>query len=153
MDELIKALTMAIISLLPTWKNTQGEALANEYASVIIDESKSVQPEMDPYLVTSIIFRESSFRKKIRGKRGEYGLMQIKPGTFTRGLPSDELLNVRTNIRVGIGQLHHWRITCGPDQDVWVSAFNIGKCKKTSYSRQVNKVYCRIKPGGCGGTS
>jgi len=153
MDELIQALALAILSLLPTWRNSQGEALANEYATIIVEESRVVQPEMDPYLVASVIFRESSFRKKIMGKRGEYGLMQILPGTFTKGLGSEELLNVRTNIRVGIGQLHHWRITCGSDQDVWISAFNAGKCKKTSYANQVKQVYCRIKPGGCGGNS
>lgn len=153
MDEIIKAVAMAILSLLPTWRNTEGNQRANEYAKIIVEESRAVQPEIDPYLVVAVIFKESSFRSKVRGQKGEYGLMQILPGTFTKGLEKNELLRVRTNIRVGVGQLHHWKVTCGDDMDVWVSAFNAGECKKTPYSRYVRNIFCKIKPGGCGGNS
>jgi len=153
MSELIKAVAMAILSLLPTWRNDDGRARAQEYAKVIVEESLAVQPEMDPYLVVAVIFKESSFRRKVMGQKGEYGLMQILPGTFTKGMNKKELLNLRTNVRMGVGQLHHWRMTCDGEQDVWVSAFNSGQCGKTSYARKVRSIYCKIKPGGCGGNS
>lgn len=36
---------------------------------------------IDPLLVTAMAYRESNFRVDARGKAGEYGLLQIMPGT------------------------------------------------------------------------
>ena len=115
----------------------------------------TVQPEIDPFLVVAIIFRESSFRRKVKGKRGEIGLMQVMPrGTLTRSITKDDLTDVRANVRVGVGHLHYWQEECGSDDMVlWLSAYNAGKCKRTFYGKSVRKLYCKIKPGGCGGVS
>jgi soluble lytic murein transglycosylase-like protein len=155
MDTLIAAVAVAILSLLPQWKSDAKQQRAEDYAQIIVEESQAVQPEVDPFLVVAIIFRESSFRAKIKGKRGEVGLMQIMPrGTLTRTITKQNLTDVRANVRVGIGHLHYWQEECGSDDMVlWVSAYNAGKCKKTYYGRGVRKLYCKIKPGGCGGVS
>ena len=128
---------------------------AEEYSTIIVEESHAVQPPIDPFLVVAIIFKESSFRAKVKGKKGEVGLMQIMPrGTLTRSITKESMTDVRANIRVGVGHLHYWQERCGVDKmDVWLSAYNAGRCKRTKYARRVRRLYCKIKPGGCGGVS
>ncbi len=151
MDSLIAAVTAAILTLMPLWKSDTSHEKAADYATIIVEESQAVRPEVDPFLIVSIIFRESSFRAKIKGQRGEVGLMQIMPrGTLTRSITRDDLTDVRANIRVGIGHLHYWQKECGADDmEMWLSAYNAGKCKRTKYGKRVKNLYCKIKPGGC----
>ena len=73
------SITAAILSLLQLWKSEVKQSRAQEYAKIIVEESQAMQPPIDPYLVVAIIFKESSFRPKVEGKRGEVGLMQIMP--------------------------------------------------------------------------
>ncbi len=151
MESLAAAVTAAILSLLPLWKTDNAQLRAEKYATIIVEESLAVQPEVDPFVVTAIIFRESSFRAKVKGKRGEVGLMQIMPrGTLTRSITKADLKDARPNIRVGVGHLHYWQEECGADDmELWLSAYNSGKCNRNSYGRRVRRLYCRIKPGGC----
>jgi soluble lytic murein transglycosylase-like protein len=151
MENLAAAVTAAILSLLPLWKSDNAQQRAEKYATIIVEETLAVQPEVDPFVVTAIIFRESSFRAKVEGKRGEVGLMQILPrGTLTRSITKADLKDARPNIRVGVGHLRYWQEECGADDmEVWLSAYNSGRCKRNSYGRRVRRLYCRIKPGGC----
>lgn len=155
MDTLIAAVATAILSLMPQWKSEAKHQRAEDYAQIIVEESQAVQPEVDPFLIVAIAFRESSFRAKVKGKRGEVGLMQIMPrGALTRTITKEDLTDVRANIRVGIGHLHYWQEECGHDDiELWLSAYNAGKCKKTFYGKSIHKLFCKIKPGGCGGVS
>ncbi|MDJ0765426.1 MAG: transglycosylase SLT domain-containing protein [Myxococcota bacterium] len=156
MDTLIAAVTAAILSLVPHWKSEKAIARAEEYATIIVEESQAVQPPIDPFLVVAIIFKESSFRSKVTGQRGEVGLMQIMPrGALTRTITKKKMTtDARSNIRVGIGHLNYWQNRCGHDNlEVWLSAYNKGKCKKTKYAKRVKRFYCKIVPGGCGGVS
>lgn len=155
MDTLIAAVAAAILSLMPQWKSETKQDKADEYAQIIVEESQAVQPEIDPFLVVAIIFRESSFRRKVKGKRGEVGLMQVMPrGTLTRTITKQDLTDARANIRAGVGHLRYWQDECdSEDMELWLSAYNAGKCKKTFYGRSVRKLYCKLKPGGCGGIS
>jgi len=155
MEHLIVAVTAAILTLVPHWKSDTHQERAREYATIIVEETQAVQPPIDPYLVTAIIFKESSFRAHIKGQKGEVGLMQVMPrGAVTRAVSKEKMVDVRSNVRVGIGHLRYWREHCGFDNmDVWVSAYNLGKCKRTKYAKRVKRVYCKIKPGGCGGVS
>ena len=151
MEGLVATVTAAILSLLPLWKSDTQHQKAEEYAKLIVEETQAVSPEVDPFVVVAIIFRESSFRAKIKGKRGEVGLMQIMPrGTLTRSITKEDLTDARENIRVGVGHLKYWQEECGSDDMVlWLSAYNTGKCKKNGYGRRVKKLYCKLKPGGC----
>jgi len=151
MENLIAAVAAAILSLVPQWRSDESRERADGYAKVIVEECGAVQPPIDPFLVTAIIFRESSFRAKVKGTRGEVGLMQIMPrGTLTRSITREDLTDVRANIRVGIGHLQYWQEECGTDDmEVWLSAYNAGKCKRTGYGKRIKRLYCKIKPGGC----
>ena len=155
MDNLIAAVTVAILSLLPQWKSDKAAMRAEKYSTIIVEETQAVQPPIDPFLVVAIIFKESSFRAKVKGKKGEVGLMQIMPrGALTRSITRERMTDVRANIRVGVGHLHYWQERCGEeDMDMWLSAYNIGRCQKTKYAKRVRRLYCKIKPGGCGGVS
>ena len=156
MESIVTAVTAAILSLVPHWTSEKAQTRAESYASIIVEESEAVQPKMDPFLVVAIAFKESSFRAKVKGARGEVGLMQILPkGALTRTIAKQpKLLDVRSNIRVGIGHLTYWRKKCGEDKtDVWISAYNAGRCTKTDYAKRIRRVYCKVKPGGCGGIS
>ena len=155
MDNLIAAVTAAVLSLVPHWKSETKQERAKEYATIIVEESQAVQPPLDPFLVTAIIFKESSFRAKVKGKKGEVGLMQVMPhGALTRAITTEDMSGVRSNIRVGIGHLHYWQTRCGIDNvDRWVSAYNLGRCKRTDYAKRIRRLYCKIRPGGCGGVS
>lgn len=151
MESLITAVATAILSLMPLWKSDESHKRADDYATIIVEEAQAVRPEVDPFIVVSIIFRESSFRAKIKGQRGEVGLMQIMPrGTLTRSITKEDLTDVRSNIRVGIGHLQYWQEECGSDDmELWLSAYNAGKCKRTAYGKRIKRLYCKIKPGGC----
>jgi soluble lytic murein transglycosylase-like protein len=153
MENLIAAVAAAILALVPQWKSGAAQDRAREYATIIVEESAAVSPPVDPFLVVSIIFRESSFRANVHGKRGEVGLMQVMPrGAVTRAVSKEKPFTVRTNIRVGIGHLSFWRQKCGMENfPIWLSAYNAGRCEHTKYHDRVMRVYCRIKPGGCGG--
>ncbi|MDD5305952.1 MAG: transglycosylase SLT domain-containing protein [Deltaproteobacteria bacterium] len=157
MDSLVTAVAASILSLLPHWKSEQARERAHEYASIIVEESaigETRDPEIDPFLVVAIIFRESSFRAEVKGKHGEVGLMQVMPlGTLTRTITKDSSTDVRANIRAGIGHLRYWQAECGSDMLTWVSAYNAGKCIKTGYGRRIISLYCNLHPGGCGGVS
>ena len=155
MDNLIAAVTAAILSLLPQWKTEKTHIQAESYAKIIVEESQAIQPPIDPFLIVVIIFKESSFRAKVTGPRGEVGLMQIMPrSTLTRSIAKCNVREVRLNIRVGIGHLHYWQGKCGIEKrDVWLSAYNSGKCKRSKYAKRIRRLYCKIKPGGCDGVS
>ena len=65
---------------------------------------------LDPALVRSLIYQESSFRAGKRGKKGEIGLMQVLPSGAAaewarvkkRRRPSErELFDVETNLEIG----------------------------------------------------
>jgi soluble lytic murein transglycosylase-like protein len=157
MDSLVTAVAASILSLLPHWKSDQARERAHEYASIIVEESATGdtgQREVDPFLVVAIIFRESSFRAGVKGKHGEVGLMQVMPlGTLTRSITKDSGTDVRANIRAGVGHLRYWQDECGDDMLTWVSAYNAGKCTKTGYGSRIIRLYCSLRPGGCGGVS
>jgi soluble lytic murein transglycosylase-like protein len=156
LENIVTAVTAAILSLVPHWTSDKSKDRAEDYAAIIVEECEAVQPKIDPFLVVAIAYKESSFRAKIKGKRGEVGLMQVLPnGALTRTISKQpQLLDVRSNIRVGIGHLNYWQNKCGEKKmDVWISAYNAGRCTKTDYAKRIRRVYCKVKPGGCGGVS
>ena len=155
MESLISAITAAILALVPQWTSEKKIQRADNYATIIVEETQAVVPPIDPYLIVAMIFKESSFRPEVMGKKGEVGLMQIMPkGAITRMLTKTAPKEPRHNIRVGIGHLRFWQHKCGiENEDVCISANNRGRCKKTDYVKRIKRLYCKIKPGGCGGVS
>jgi soluble lytic murein transglycosylase-like protein len=155
MEGLVPAVTSAILSMMPLWSSDAEQTRAASYAAIIVEEAQAVQPEIDPFLVVAIVYRESSFRPNVSGKRGEVGLMQIFPygalmRTINKGVTRDDLKDARTNVRVGVSHLLFWQDKCGAnDMAAWLSAYNSGKCKRNGYGSRVVHLYCELKPGGC----
>jgi soluble lytic murein transglycosylase-like protein len=155
MEGLVPAVTSAILSLMPLWTSDAEQSRAATYAAIVVEEAQAVQPEIDPFLMVAIIYRESSFRPNVAGKRGEVGLMQILPygalmQTINKGVTKGNLEDARTNVRVGVSHLVFWQNECGSDDmAVWLSAYNSGKCKRNGYGSRVMHLYCELKPGGC----
>jgi len=154
LNTIVVAVTAAILALIPQWKSSAEKKRAKEYAHIIVEECEAVDPKIDPYLVVAMAFKESTFRAKIRGVRGEVGLMQILPkSTLTRTITKkkkSDLTDPRLNIRVGIGHLHYWQEQCGKDNmNLWLSAYNAGRCTSTNYAKRIRRVYCKINPSGC----
>lgn len=80
-----------------------GEALYNSYVHEICE---TYYPNVDPYLIRSMIEQESSYRAEIIGDNGKsYGLMQIQPrwnqDRMSR-LGVSDLLDPYSNILVGV---------------------------------------------------
>lgn len=59
------------------------------------------QYQVDPLLILSVAFHESSLNPRARGRKGEIGLMQLMP-FHAKGR---DLRNIRTNILVGTAYL------------------------------------------------
>ena len=69
MQSLIAAVTAGILSLVPHWTTDKSKIKAKRYATIIVEESQAVQPQIDPFLVVAVAFKESSFRAKVKGKK------------------------------------------------------------------------------------
>jgi soluble lytic murein transglycosylase len=78
-----------------------------KYESVITE--KSLEHEVDPYLVTAIIKVESNFKPEKRSPKGAVGLMQLMPATAEwiadqsgyAASPKDRLYEPEVNIDIG----------------------------------------------------
>jgi soluble lytic murein transglycosylase-like protein len=150
MESLVTAITAVILTLMPFWKSEIKQARADKLAHIIVEETQAAAKPIDPYLVTVIIFKESSFRARVKGPRGEVGLMQVMPGSpMTPFFTKKNLTDPRTNIKAGIAHLQYWREKCGSDDiSVWVSAYNAGRCTRNKYGRRIKKLYCKVNPLG-----
>jgi soluble lytic murein transglycosylase len=96
----------------------------NRYAALI--KSTSLTYGHDPFLVKAIIRRESNFRPRARGNKGEIGLMQVTPAVGweyarSRGLRNftpSALYDPALNIEVGCWYLakamRRYRSFCDP---------------------------------------
>jgi soluble lytic murein transglycosylase-like protein len=109
-----------------------GQALSEEIAQVNYRES--IAYNLDPYLLTAMAYRESTFRPDVRGKSGEFGLIQIMPGTgkwiaeklgYTDWSP-EQLLDVETNVRFAAYYLSISIREFGGDVQKGVLAYNRG---------------------------
>lgn len=72
---------------------------------------KSLERGLDPLLIAVFIYRESSWRQEVIGKRGELGLMQVAPHWFREY----DLTNVEQQLDAGLGHLRKAIDTCGGD--------------------------------------
>ena len=118
------------------------EARARIYAAQV--ELAAGAAQVDPFLVVALIERESSWNPRAVGAAGERGVMQIHPagGAWAKYGPAgaswDAAFNVPTNIRVGTLWMAWKRRHCGTsDPRLWLSAYQGGRCRATTYSRAI----------------
>jgi len=85
------------------------DELAYRYATLIARYASSF--ELDPLDIVSVIYQESSFNPQAISPTGDYGLMGINWHYVGRHRVKDkrDLLNVETNLRIGVEMLNFWR--------------------------------------------
>jgi soluble lytic murein transglycosylase len=95
----------------------------------------SLRYRFDPLFVMSVIMTESSFRPKVRGTSGEWGLMQLMPQT---GKWKAELLGVSwrgekmlkhplVNVHLGTAYLAYLRDRFNQHSQLYLAAYNMGQ--------------------------
>ena len=157
--DLVTALCMAVASL---GVSKSEQRTACRYMPYIVQQS--AKQNIDPSLIVSMMFVESSFQKKVVSRANACGLMQLIPKwnpVKIRGKKKfytcKELFQPRLNIRLGIKALKKWiRITRAesapdaPEGDALyrsVCAYNAGnvcrsrkRIKDPTKTRYVKKV-------------
>ncbi|MDI6757197.1 MAG: lytic transglycosylase domain-containing protein [Endomicrobiia bacterium] len=99
---------------------------------------------IDPLMVISIIYAESSFIPHAQSRKGAVGLMQILPSTYAEigkelGLSDSgsSLKDPRVNIKVGVYYLSKLRREKWIENDIeLLSAYNAGRGKALSWKRE-----------------
>jgi len=111
------------------------------YNTVIFSEVYNLDPE----LIISIIFVESSFNPQAKSSKGAIGLMQIMPfWAIERGTSSKYLYRVRNNIDTGMYVLNRYLEECEGDTVCALSKYH-GSYPNKGYSNKVLKKYKSIK--------
>lgn len=145
-------------SLLPQGK-------AEEISRVIV--TQSLAADIDPWLLTAMAITETHCRPNIRGGSGEYGILQVMPGTgewiagrlgYTNWIPED-LWDLDTNIQFAAYYLRISIREFGGDVTKGILAYNRGSngarawlkenpAADHRYVRKVMAAYKRITPPG-----
>lgn len=103
---------------------------AIEIASAIVDQSKIFK--IDPFLITAIIYIESTFKKSIQSSTGKIGLMQIdksearkisRDNKFTY-LGDATLKHPKVNIKVGVFKLQNLLNENSNDLEISLKKYN-----------------------------
>lgn len=114
---------------------------------VIIDESKK-DPQIDPFLIAQLIYWESRWDSKAKGKLNEIGLMQL----HGKAKGDSDLTNPENQIRAGVNWLRKSLLKCGTIEAA-INAYGTGKCKPIlnfakirikKYHKQKNKYSSRL---------
>jgi len=101
----------------------------------------ALEHDIPPLLLVAIIHKESSFRRRVRGLRGEIGLMQLlrTGGCIPERLPTRKAIVPRTNIMLGAKCLARYIKRCG-SISAGLSRYNGRGCTtKTEYSDKVTR--------------
>lgn len=129
--------------------------------------TQSLAAEIDPWLLTAMAITETHFRPNVRGGSGEYGILQIMPGTgewiagrlgYTNWAPED-LWDIETNVQFAAYYLRISIREFGGDLSKGVLAYNRGgkgarawlkesPAEQHKYVRKVLAAYKRIAPPG-----
>ena len=107
-------------------------------------KAQALKRGIDPLLVVSIIYAESSFMPAAESHKGAAGLMQILPSTYAElrkemgmTLDASVLKNPRVNIEVGVYYLAKLRRERWIESDTeLLAAYNAGRGKALSWKRE-----------------
>lgn len=119
----------AVFSAVRILQPSHSPAVAAAWGGVIYEAG--AESGIDPLLIASIAFRESSIQADVVGDLGEEGAMQIH-GAAIAYAPREcqgNMLDMRCNIRTGAAVLQWWRAECQDERwAVWVGAYGFGRC-------------------------
>lgn len=138
---------------------------ASEIGRIIVHQAAAA--EVDPWLLLSIAITESHCRPAVRGGSGEYGLMQVMPGTGRwiagrlgyRAWSPEALWDIETNVQFAAFYLKVTTREFGGDLSKGVLAYNRGStgarawlqenmAEEHRYVRKVNSTYGRLANNG-----
>lgn len=103
---------------------------------------------LDPKIVYSVAYYESSLNPSAIGAHGEVGLLQLTPKYLH--LTKEQLLDPETNIREGCAYIQKIQAECPFKKDFeWLACYNLGTPKASKlqypklfpYYKNVMKIY------------
>ncbi|MDA1076516.1 MAG: lytic transglycosylase domain-containing protein [Proteobacteria bacterium] len=100
-----------------------GREVAVEFADWILEAS--ARQNLEPDLISSLIFTESTFRKYVRSYAGAVGPAQVRPDMWGKFCGHNDLTDPKQNVLCGSQILAHLRDVCGDDECA-LQAYNIG---------------------------
>lgn len=128
---LLILLIIVIILLFPAFRIAQKIYYPLNYVKFI--EKYSKKYDVDPFLVSAVIYEESRFKPAAYSKRGAIGLMQIMPSTaswiskhiYREKIQTSVLYQPEKNIELGVWYLNYLEKKYGRD-DLVLAAYNSG---------------------------
>lgn len=99
-------------------------AVATEFSGWILEAA--ARQHLQPELVASLVFAESSFRKGARSHVGAVGPAQVRPHYWGEFCGQVNLQDPEQNIYCGTQILGYMLERCGGDQACALAAYNIG---------------------------
>ena len=107
------------------------------YAELIREASHRQQ--LDPEVVTALIYVESAFRPRARSPKGALGLMQVMPATAARyGVVTEQrLLEPAINIEIGTRYLRDLSDLFDGRLDLVLAAYNAGEGAVTRWGNTI----------------
>lgn len=112
-----------------------------EYKTLIVEESDKYN--IDPVLVSSIIYEESKFKADAKSKAGAIGLMQLMPSTAQWAakkmgygrMTEERLFDAKINIKIGIWYLNYL-FEKYQREDLVIAAYNSGHQNVDKWMKQ-----------------
>jgi len=116
---------------------------AREFAPWILEAS--ARQELAPEVVASLIYTESSFRKRVRSRAGAVGPAQVKPGFWRAFCGGVDLHDPEANVQCGAQVLAHYLDACGAFACA-VRLYNVGpgNYANASYRNASDRYFAKI---------
>lgn len=102
---------------------------------------------LDPFLVTALMYRESTFDPEARSKKGAIGLMQITRGSIpkrSQGLSDADLMEIEANVWLGI-RVYVDKLGQAGSVPGALSRYNGQRKERTRFSDQVLAILASIE--------
>ena len=153
---------VAILDLVRQHRSGASDAVRESLVDAIYDES--LDADVDPLLVASIVARESSFRARVVSHKGAVGLMQLRPfvardvsersGVSWTGV--ETLHSPELNVRLGVRYYKELVDRFDGDASTALTAYNSGPTRvarqlragtyrDSSYARDILDLYSRLR--------
>ncbi|MCK5706149.1 MAG: lytic transglycosylase domain-containing protein [Candidatus Aureabacteria bacterium] len=117
-----------------------------EYRAIV--KKYSAEYEIDPLLVSAVIYTESHYDPSVVSPKGAIGLMQILPSTAggirkkekLHPVTKEELKDPELNIKTGCRYLHYLLNKYDSDISTALAAYNAGFANVTRWKNQSNEL-------------
>ncbi len=106
----------------------------------------SVRQQLPPEILASLVYTESSFRKRVVSWAGAIGPAQVKPQYWRDFCGGVDLVDPEHNIYCGAQVLAYYKHRCG-DLECALRLYNVGPAnlRRPSYQQASNRYLARIE--------